>query len=115
MFLGTGRKHCGSFKTKSSQDRNSLLVSFSASLKDEITSEIKSIIKESQKEMLKLLKPKTGDNMRENMEEGTENETRSFYTLTKSVRTNSTQNNDPNASRKTAYRLGFAEKTMRFY
>ena len=82
LFLGTGRKHCGSFKTKSSQDRNSLLVSLRASLKDEITSEIKSILIESQKKMLKLLKPKTGENMRDNMEEGTENETRNFYTPT---------------------------------
>ena len=51
--------------------------------------------------MLKLLKPKTGENMRGNTEDETENETRSFHTPTKSFRINSTQNNDPIASRNT--------------
>ena len=49
--------------------------------------------------MLKLLKPKTGESVRENTEDETENETRRFYTPTKSVRINSTQNHDPNVSR----------------
>ena len=48
--------------------------------------------------MLKLLKPKTGENVGEKIEEETENETRNFYTPTKSVRTNSTQNDDPSTS-----------------
>ena len=48
--------------------------------------------------MLKLLKPNTRENIRENVEEELENETRSFYTPTKLVRINSTQN-DPNISR----------------
>ena len=41
--------------------------------------------------------------MRENTEEETENETRSFYTPTKIVRTNSTQINDPKVSRNTIF------------
>ena len=88
----------GPSKPKSHRIESSFLEGFRASLKEEITSEIKSLLNESQKERLKLLKPKTGENMRENTEE-MENETRSFYTPTKSVRINSTQNNDPNVSR----------------
>ena len=49
--------------------------------------------------MLKLLKPERKENARDNSVEETENETRSFYTPTKSVRINSTQNNDPCSSR----------------
>ena len=49
--------------------------------------------------MLRLLKPETRVNIRENAEEVAENEARSFYTPTKSVRINSTQNNDPCSSR----------------
>ena len=49
--------------------------------------------------MLKLLKLKTGEGIRENTEKETDNETRSFYTPTKSVRINSTQNNDQIVSR----------------
>ena len=37
--------------------------------------------------------------MRENREDETEKETKSFYAPTKSVRINSTQNNDRNAGR----------------
>ena len=37
--------------------------------------------------------------MRESIAEETENETRRFFTHTKSVRINATQNNDPNTSR----------------
>ena len=65
-----------------------------ASLKEEITSEIKTLLIESQKEMLKLLKPETRGIIRENTGEEVEEETRSFYTPTKSVRISSTQN-DP--------------------
>ena len=54
---------------------------------------------ESQREMLKLLKPETWKTVRENTEEETENEGRSFYTPTKSVRINSAPNNDPCSSR----------------
>ena len=49
--------------------------------------------------MLRLLEPERRENVRENTEEETEKETRSFYTPTKSVRINSTQNNDTNVSR----------------
>ena len=52
--------------------------------------------------MLKLLKPKTGESISENIEEETENETRSFYTPTKSFRINSTQKNDTTRSRNNA-------------
>ena len=49
--------------------------------------------------MLRFLKPQTRENVRENAEEETENEAWSFYTPTKSVRINSTQNNETNVSR----------------
>ena len=42
-----------------------------------------------------MLKPKTGESAREDDENHLENETRSFYTPTKSVRINSTHSNDP--------------------
>ena len=88
----------GPSKPKSPRIENSLLESLRASLKEEITSEIKNLLIESQKEMLKLLKPETRGIIRENTEEEIEEETRSFYTPTKSVRINSTQN-DPIACR----------------
>ena len=88
----------GPSRPKSPRIENSLLESLRASLKEEITSEIKDLLIESQKEMLELLKPKTRENIRDNFDEETENETRNFYTPTKSVRINSTQN-DPNISR----------------
>ena len=50
--------------------------------------------------MMKLLRPETRENARENVEEETENETSSFYTPTRSVRINSTQNGQ-NVSRNT--------------
>ena len=50
--------------------------------------------------MLKLLEPETRENLRKNTKEETEKETKSFYTPTRSVRSNSTQNNDPNINRK---------------
>ena len=77
---------------------NSLLESLRASLKEEITSEIKNLLVESQREMLKLLKPETRGNIRDNIDDEAENETRSFYTPTKSVRINSTRN-DPDVWR----------------
>ena len=79
-----------------SRIENSLLENLRASLKEEITSEIKNLLIESQKEML--VKPKTRENVRDNFNEETENETRNFYTPTKSVRISSTQN-DPNICR----------------
>ena len=88
----------GPSRPKSPRIENSLLESLRASLKEEITSEIKNLLIESQKEMLELLKPKTRENIRDNFDEETENETRNFYTPTKSVRINSAQN-DPNISR----------------
>ena len=90
-------------RPKSPRIENGFLESLGASLKEEITSEIKSLFVESQREMLKLLKPKTGENVRENIEKVTENETRNFYTPTKSVRTNFTQNEDPSGSRNTLW------------
>ena len=94
-------------RPKSPRIENSLLECLRASLKEELTSEIKSLLIESQKEMLKPLKPKTGEDMRENTEEETQNETRSFYTPTKSVTINSTQNNDPNVSRSTPFSISW--------
>ena len=88
----------GPSKPKSPRIENSLLESLRASLKEEITSEIKNLLIESQKEMLKLLKPETKESARDNVDEEAENETRSFYTPTKSVRINSTQN-DTNTCR----------------
>ena len=84
----------GPSKPKSPRIENSLFESLRASLKEEITSEIKNLLVESQKELLKLLKPETRSNIRENSEEEVVEETRSFYTPTKSVRISSTQN-DP--------------------
>ena len=78
---------------------SNVLESLRTSLKDEITSELKRLLADSQKEILRLLKAKTNTNVREEPDEDTENETRSFYTLTKSVRINSTQNNYPCRSR----------------
>ena len=88
----------GPSRPTSPRIENSLLESLRASLKEEISSEIKNLLIDSQKEMLELLKPKTRENTRDNFDEETENETRDFYTPTKSVRINSTQN-DPNISR----------------
>ena len=82
----------GPSRPKSPRIENSFLESLRASLKDEITSEIKTLLAESQREMLKLLKPETRGNIRENTEEEVEEETRNFYTPTKSVRINSSQN-----------------------
>ena len=92
----------GPSKPKSPRIESSLLESLRASLKEEITSEIKNLLIESQKEMVKLLKPETRENIRENVEEGMENETRCFYTPTRSVRINSTQN-DQDISRNRWY------------
>ena len=103
----------GPSKPKSPRIEGSFLESLRASPKEEITSEIKNLLVESQREMLRLLKPETRENVRENTEEETENETRSFYTPTKSVRTNSTQNNDTNISRNTRFQL-FSARKMRF-
>ena len=92
----------GPSNSKSPLIENSLFESLRASLKEEITSEIKNLLIESQKEMLKLLKPETRGIIRENTEEEVEEETRSFYTPTKSVRISSTQN-DPIACRNRCY------------
>ena len=88
----------GPSKPKSPRIEVSFLESLRASLKEEITSEIKNLLVESQREMLKLLKPETKENDKENVEEEAENDTRSFYTPSKSVRINSTQNNNTNVS-----------------
>ena len=94
----------GPSRPKSPRIENSLLESLRASLKDEITSEIKTLLAESQREMLKLLKPETRGNVRENIEGEIEEETRNFYTPTKSVRISSTQN-DSTTCRNTGGRL----------
>ena len=80
----------GPSRAKSTRVESSVLESLKTSLKDEITSELKSLLADSQKKILKLLKAKTITNVREEPDEYTENETRSFYTPTKSVRINST-------------------------
>ena len=84
----------GPSRPKSPRVENSLLETMRSSLKEEITSEIKALLLESQKEMLKLLRPETRENIRDHVPEELENETRSFYTPTKTVRINSTQNED---------------------
>ena len=84
----------GPSRPKSPRVENSFLESIRSSLKEEITSEIKTLLLESQKEMLKLLRPETRENIRDHVSEELENETRSFYTPTKTVRNNSTQNED---------------------
>ena len=98
----------GPSKPKSPRIENSLLESLRTSLKEEITSEIKNLLIESQKEMLKLLKPETRGTFRENSEEEVEEETRSFYTPTKSVRISSIQN-DPMICRNTT---NFSERNL---
>ena len=98
---------------KSPRIENSLLESLRASLKEEITSEIKNLLVESQREMLNFLKPETRGNIRENTEEEVEEETRSFYTPTKSVRISSTQN-DPNISRNTCSSSFFFKRSNSF-
>ena len=84
----------GPSRPKSPRVENSLLESMRSSLKEEITSENKTLLLESQKEILKLLRPETRDNVRDHVSEELENEMRSFYTPTKTVRINSTQNED---------------------
>ena len=91
----------GPSRPKSPRIEGSLLESLRTSLKEENTSEIKNLLVESKREMLRLLKPETMENVKENVEEETEHESKSFYTPTKSVRINSTQNNDTNVSRNT--------------
>ena len=90
----------GPSRPKSPRIENGFLESLRASLKEKITSKIRTLLVESQREMLKLLKPETKENIRENNGEETGNETRSSYNPTKTVRRNSTQSDDPNASRK---------------
>ena len=51
--------------------------------------------------MLKLLRSETRENVRDHVPEELENETRSFYTPTKTVRNNSTQNEDHSIIRNT--------------
>ena len=84
----------GPSRPKSPRVENSFLESIRSSLKEEITSEIKTLLLESQKEMLKLLRSETRENVRDHVSEELENETRSFYTPTKTVRISSTQNED---------------------
>ena len=88
-------KISGPSRTKSPRVKNSVLESLRASLKEEITSEIKGLLLESQKELLKLLKPKTGESIREEDENASEDESRSSYTPTRSMKINFKQINDP--------------------
>ena len=88
--LGQDASIAGPSSAKSPRIENSFLENLRASLKEEKTSEIKKFLVYSLRDMLKLLKHKTGENVREKVEEEPNNETRSFYTPTKSVRINST-------------------------
>ena len=92
----------GPSRPKSPRVENSLLESMRSSLKEEITSEVRAHLLESQKEMLKILRPETRENVRDRSSEELENETRSFYTPTKTVRINSTQNEDHSIIRNTS-------------
>ena len=58
-------------------------------------SEVRGLLLESQRELLKLLKPKTREIVREEDENTLEDESKCFYSPTRSVRENSNQNNDP--------------------
>ena len=51
-----------------------------------MTSEIKNLLAESQRELFTMLRTKTGECVNDEYRTTLENETRSFYTLTKSVR-----------------------------
>ena len=93
----------GPSNPKSPRIENSLLENLRTSLKEEITSEIKAFLVETQREILKLLKPETEAIARETIDEEIENETRSFYTPTKTVRVNSIQNNYSCGSRSNSY------------
>ena len=84
----------GPSRPKSPRVENSFLESIRSSLKEEITSEIRALLIESQKEMLKLLRSETKENARDEASEELGNETRNLYTPTKTVRINSTQNED---------------------
>ena len=84
----------GPSRPKSPRVENSFLESIRSSLKEEITSEIRTLLLESQKEMLKLLRSETKENARDEASEELGNETRNLYTPTKTVRINSTQNED---------------------
>ena len=97
--LGDDISVTGPSKPKSPRVENCLLESLRTSLREKITSERKALLVESQKEMIKLLRSETRVNTREGVEEEVENEPRSFYTPTKSVRINSTQNTDRCSSR----------------
>ena len=99
-------------RAKSPRVENSVLESLKASLKEEIISEIKCLLLESQRELLKLLKSKTGENVREEDKNILEDESRSFYTPTRSVRINSNQNNDPCTTRN-IHQMRFENKTLR--
>ena len=91
----------GPSRPKSPRVENSLLESLRSSLKEAITSEIKTLLLESQKEMLKLLRPETRENIRDHASGEPENESRNFYTPTKTVPINSTQNEHPDVSHNT--------------
>ena len=95
------------FNAKYPRIENSVLESLRASLKEEIFSEIKSLLVECQKDVLKLLKPKTGEKVREKYENDMVNETRCFFTPTKSLMINSTERSDPSASRNTRHTKHF--------
>ena len=89
----------GPSSAKSPRIENSVLEGLRTSLKEEITSEIKGLLRESQKELLKLLKSKTTESIREQEDNSLGNAPREFYTPTRSVRINSTLNDDTNINR----------------
>ena len=89
----------GSARPKSPWIKNSALVSSRASSRKDITSDIKELLMESQRELLKMLKSKTKLGENEASEQVPERKPRSFYTPTRSVKMNSTQNKNPDPSR----------------
>ena len=88
----------GPFRAMSPRMENSF-GNLRASSKEEITSEIKGLLIESRNKLLKVLKPKIGESTREKNEDTTEEDSGSFYSITRSVKINPILNNDPCTSR----------------
>ena len=88
----------GPSSAKSPRKENRALEELRASLKDEITSKIKGLLAESHKELLKLLKHKSNESIKSQDENHPENQSREFHTPTRSVRMNSTSNDDATLS-----------------
>ena len=89
----------GTSSAKSPRIENSVLEELRASLKDKISSERKVLLAESHKKLLKMLKHKPNESIRYKDENLPENESREFYNPTRSVRINSTSNDDADVNR----------------